>query len=361
MTLPSNNNIIDSCHPSPNLQSHSPSEATDQRMDLIKDRALATIREQFPLSSLFKTKLKIDLGACIKDQILFCRIADLLRPLLDLQQVDIVAVKEVFAKSAILSEIKELFKDPEPFLPLLYAGCVDALLKKTPPNGLNAAIEGRIFTIKNALIAQHTPEAISKNQAAYQVTKQSHTDIKKEGSDFICSVLTFYLHRQEAEKAKTFREVLTSNAEQLIPFVKKITRLYLHEFKKYCPDNPLTFRNPTGYNFHGNSAATIMEVCLSAIGYETRLMERCDLEPRVTLSVAHTIVQVCGPKGTKYIVDPSYLQFHKDVCSEESSLPKLPVLILGESESETYVEKELMSRWKLNLELVEKEDQEADG
>lgn len=139
-------------------------------------------------------------------------------------------------------------------------------------------------------------------------------------------------------------------SEQLIPFVQQVTRDYLRENGKICPDNPLTFRNPTGYNHHGLTAATIMEVCLKAMGYTTKLMGRSDLEPKVTLATAHNVVMVIAENGVRYLVDPSYIQFHKDICIDSSLLPTNPILILAEGAEEAYIERTIISQWKDNQE-----------
>lgn len=122
------------------------------------------------------------------------------------------------------------------------------------------------------------------------------------------------------------------------------------------PPEPLTFRNPTGYNYQGFVAAIVMEVCLNALGCKTRVMRRCDLEPRVTLATTHSIVEVTSPDDLRYIIDPCYLQFHKDIGVEEKLLPTATVLVLEENEVDDYIEKNIMMHWKANAQRFSKSD-----
>ena len=94
-----------------------------------------------------------------------------------------------------------------------------------------------------------------------------------------------------------------------------------------------------------------MEACLNAFGYNTRLMMRTDLESRVTAAVVHSIVEVTAQDGVKYIVDPSYIQFYKDISHENAPLPQAPLLVLRQTEVDGYIEKNLMTRWKATIQL----------
>jgi hypothetical protein len=241
------------------------------------------------------------------------------------------------------TEFLNPFKETPHYLKLLNDACVDVLKNPNPPNHLKSAIERRIYTLKNSLIAQHDPEKITKSQAKEV--------IQEEGKQFIRETLALYLSMIQATKSLPLSEELISVTKQLTPFVRKVTKMYIEENEYTCPEDPLTFRNPTGYNYHGYIAATVMEACLNALGYNSQFLAREDLEPKVTLAVTHALVKVTDPKGNNFLVDPTYIQFHKDVCLNESDLPSNPVLVLSESETDGYVEK-LMNHWKRNLELV---------
>lgn len=324
----------------------------------IRDEVLNAIRNHMPIETLFTPELMIDLGLFIKDQMLFYRIAQFLAPLFELDQVTIDIIVKHFEGSETLAEIKGMFKeDPTHYLNLFYETCSDHLNKKPFSTNLRLAIEGRIFTLKNSLIAQHSPEKIKKSQS--DLFKQEISSIKKEGVSFIRECLSLYLLPLKSTKNSSFKDQLTANAEQLIPFVQKITAMFLKENGKSCPGNPLTFRNFKGHNNHGLTAATVMESCLNVLGYATQILGRCDLEPKVTLSTAHNIVKVTAPDQKKYLVDPSYIQFLKDVYIEDSLLPTASVLILEENDVDKYIEKHVISHWIKNFNLVKNNVSEA--
>ena len=235
-----------------------------------------------------------------------------------------------------------------------YGACADVLNEKEFTTHLKPALEGRLYTLKNALIAQNSPEIIKKSRALTPNSSQELATIKEEGASYIRESLRLHLHAIKAKECVVpFRELLVSTATQAIPFVQRITQSYLRENGKECPDNPLTFRNPTGYNHHGLVAASVMEACLNVFGYQTRLMARCDLDPRITLATMHRIVEVTAPEGMKYIVDPCCIQFHKDISPDETSLPTNPVLVLSQTEVEGYIETNLMTRWKEGVRRLE--------
>src|SRR5205085_112838 len=106
-------------------------------------------------------------------------------------------------------------------------------------------------------------------------------------------------------------------------------------------------------------AACVMDAALQAVGYRTRLLGRCDLDPKATLPSAHSIVEVTGSDGMKYIVDPAYLQFFQDVYMTDEALPTDPVLVLEEDEVADFVEKSIMARWTQTFKLVEKNNQKV--
>ena len=93
-----------------------------------------------------------------------------------------------------------------------------------------------------------------------------------------------------------------------------------------------------------------MECCLRALGFHTCLMKRVDLEPSVTLATSHSLVRVisCDSDKSNYVVDPAYVQFHRELCLDDASAPQDPVLILHENEVDGYIERTLMPEWKRN-------------
>ena len=335
------------------LTLHDTPREADCKIAKLKARVLETIRNHFPITTLFTPELKIDLGVFINDQMLFRKIAEFLAALPQTGPVDKDSIARHFEKSGLLVEIKALFKeDPTPYLASLYEACADVLNKKLfSEELLKSAIEGRIFTLKNALVAQHSPNTIARTQAQCKIVLQKVETIKEGGQYFIRECISIYALKEPLKP--TFKQGLTSTAEQLIPFVQNSTKIYLREHGKDCPDTPLSFRNPSGYNHHGLTSATIMESCLHVLGYKTRVMVRSDLDPKVTLATAHSIVEVTATDASRYVVDPTYIQFHKDVC-EEALLPTAPVLVLREDEVDTHIEEKLMVHFVQNAELVKK-------
>ena len=345
-------NVLGSSQPC--LPQNTIAEERHFRITQIKDKVLETIRDRMPISTLFQPEIKINLDTFINNQVLIQKIATHLAPLTDKGRVDSQTIAKHLEESNLFSEIKQ-FCETGSKLTLLYEACADVINKETFSHELQPAIEGRIFTLKNAFIAQQTPQEIRKSQIANKLSPHNLKQIQEEGKVFIRESLRIHLQALNQTETSSFKEHLTSTAEQLVPFVQKMTRNYLRENGKDCPDNPLTFRNPIGYNHHGLTAATIMEACLNVLGYETRIMGRMDLEPKVTLATAHNIVEVTAPDGTRYVIDPSYIQFHKDICSDDALLPKTPVLVLQESEVDTYIEDHLMNQWKAHAEMFKKD------
>jgi hypothetical protein len=258
----------------------------------IRDRVLQTIRNAMPITTLFNLKLKINLDLFVKDQMFIYKIARFIAVFPKVGVIDDKAMEKYFENSEIIAEIKTLSKEPAPYLAFFYEACADVLNQKPESLQMTAALEGRIFTLKNALIAQQEPERIHKSQQEKKIAPQSLAQIKNEGAHFIRHSLSLHLKKLESS---SFQDSLFCTAKQLIFFVQNITSLYLKEKGHPCQqDDPLTYRNPSGYNFHGFVAALVMETCLNALGYKTRLMGRVDLEPRVTLATRHSVVEVTG-------------------------------------------------------------------
>lgn len=326
----------------------------DRRVETVRDRVLQTIRTCMPVADLFRPELRLDLNVFVNDQILFHNIAKFLSQE-DLKPEEIAARLE---GTELLAQLKGLLKDKsEMVLPLLIEAFTDVLTGKPIEDRMRDAVSGRVFTMKNALMAQLKPEALQQSQTQNGLRKQKLEDIQAEGAAFIRQCLAMHLKMIRGRAGGDFKDELTSVARQLIPFVRQVTKQYLYENRKWgeCPEEPLVCRNPNGYNRHGLVAATVMEAALQALGFNTRLMGRSDLDPRATLATAHNIVEVTGPDGRKYIVDAAYLQFHKDVCVSDDLLPKEPVLVLDEREVGDYVDRTLMPHWRKTYELLNRE------
>ncbi len=316
----------------------------------IDQKVLRIVRQHMPITTLFNPNLKMDLNLFLKNQQLLCEIAAFLSPLLAKRgEIDNQLVQDHFKDSPLLTKIQALYTNPIPYLTSFYQICANALNETPFEDKTILALEGRIFTLKNVLIAQLKPQLIQQSQQKTGIPQQSPRSIQEEGLGFLRECLHLYLNQDATANARPFQEELTATAEQLVPFVENITKSYLIEHGKMPIEHPehlLTYRNPTGHNYHGMVAATVMEVCLNLLGYSTKLMGRSDLEPKVTLATAHNVIMVVGPDGEKYVVDPSYKQFHQDVCRDLNDVPRSQVLVLKESEVAIYVERWLMHIWK---------------
>lgn len=329
----------------------------DKKNEKIKDLVLEIIRTQMPISSLFSPELKIDLSHFLNDQLLLHKIAIVLKLLLDQPNVDIHNIEEILHSHDLLKDITGSFKnDPTPYLQSLYTACLSALKLNSDKEDLSFSIQSRIFTLKNSLIAQVSPEAIRKKLKDSGLPIKTSNQIQFEGFNFIRESLKIHLMAIKNRETLPFNDQLNRNASQLLEFTRKITTTYLREHDQTCPDDPLTFRDPTGYNRHGHVAAVVLGTALEALGYQSQIMSRCDLEPKVNLAIAHTIIKILSPSQQCYLVDPSYLQFYKDVYLDWEQLPQNPVLVLEATEVDIYIEKNIMSEWRKNRDLLELRD-----
>lgn len=340
-------NKIQGIHPSsssfPPLPKSSPS-GLEGKTDQARAQALCTIRANMPITTLFTPELKLNLGTFIQDQMLFQQIAAFLSSLVSPTTTE--AVARHFSGSSLLSEIQALFTEgSDKHMPHFYEACADVLNQKENIDRIRASIQGRIFTLKNALLAQLHPSKIIISQKQHNLPQQEASNIVEEGASFLRESLRIHLDALKRSPAG-FKEQLTASAEQLIPFVARITRNYLEERNIKIPDNNvLEMRHPQGLNYNGITAAAVMECCLNALGYDTQLVERHDLDPRITQAISHSVVVVKGPDESLYVVDPCYMQFHKDVCLYDSALPTKQVLVLKEDEVSKYVEDYLVKPW----------------
>jgi hypothetical protein len=305
-----------------------------------------------PLTTLFTPERNMDLGLLIKDQIFMRQISEFLLPLAGTESIKQEAIVQRFKGSELIKEIRGLFKkNPEAYLSYFYGACLAVLTHQPSPNLLDQSLQGRIFTLRNALIAQTEPEMVRGNQSQNNIPQQTISMIQEEGASFIREVLRYHLEALSAKESVPFRGQLEATTSQLIPFVRDVTKRFLLENGRAYPDDPLTFRDPTGNNYQGRAAATIMGACLQALGFKARVMYRGDLDPLVTLATLHSIVEVTSPDNQRYVVDPCYKQFYKDILLDDTSLPTSPVLVLPEGEMDAYVERNLMSEWKKTREL----------
>ncbi len=311
----------------------------------VVERVKAMVRNFMPLPSLFNPALKIDLSVFFKDQQLFFSLAELLRPFFGKRDLTLEEVQAVLEGDEILAGLKK------EYFPALCESCFTVLSGRPHEEKLVSAIDGRIFTLKNALIGQVEPELIRASQVKQRVRVQSIEQIRSAGKAFIEKILYLYLVPPAIDSAdpEFFKSSLQEVAEKLFPFVQNITQIYLESHRIEMPDRGLSGRYLTGYNFHGRTAAIIMEVCLKVLGYEAQSLVRYDLEPKVTLATVHTIVRVLGLDGKTYVVDPCYVQFLRDACNREEVRP---VLVLEKGDIEGYIEKNLMRAWRSSRELT---------
>ena len=340
--------------------------ATELAVENVRSRVLGVIRRAMPIETLFDPRLKLDLSLFVKDQMFMARVAGFLVPLAEKASAGPVDPDEVashFAGSEFLAEVASLsIKNltGEACLAFFYEACVDVLNKAKATTLMKEALSGRIYTFKNALIAQSNPGMIRTSQERQKSIVQDMELIRQEGRCFLREVLSMYLkaHLELGEGASFFEE-LRASATALIPFVRLVTQSYLRECSIPCGEDPLRYRDMGGYNRHGMVASTVMEACLKGLGYSTQLLGRSDLEPRATLATTHSIVLVQGDDDLKYIVDPAYAQFHMDFCLEDSQVPLDPVLVLESSSTVDYIESTIMTHWDHTFKELQKGDPEV--
>jgi hypothetical protein len=332
------------------------------RVDHVITQVMRTIRNRMPLDILFTPELKLDLGVFIKDQALMFRLAQFLATF----KLEVgsgaafsgAGVTASFEGSELLNELKTILGTDAPaYLPLFYEACVDVLNGAVTTTFMDASLQGRIYTLKNALIAQVAPEKIQKSQAQQKIAIQDVKKIVAEGSAFLRESLGLYLGIiLTGGRPLAFKDELHRTTQLLLPFVTQATSRYLAESMKPVPKDVLTFRDPLGYNRHGMLVATLIQVCLKALGYEAKLMVRLDLEPKVTLATSHAIVMVVSEEGNRYMIDGAYRQFHQDICIESAMLPTDPVLVLAEEEVEGYIDATVMTHWRSTFSLYKAND-----
>ncbi len=327
-------------------------------IERIRRMALQVIRAHMPITTLFTPQLQINLKLFVQNQIFIQKMAAFLLQLPGEEALDKEMLKKHFESSPLFAEFKTLFTNSDLYLDNFLQDSIEALQNKNQIIPLIPALKRRVFTIKNAITAEICPDNMATSLKKNGLPIPSLEALKETGHNFIQESLRLHLQAQARDFDRDFKETLILVARQLLPFVEEITKSYLKENNlKYPAKDLLEFRNSTGYNHHGLVAAMILEACLGALGYETRIMQRSDLEPKVTLATAHCLAVVIGPEGERYIVDPTYMQFHKDIC-DEKNIPKDPLLVLKEEEVEEYVEHRLMSYWRAVFCRVERDDPE---
>lgn len=309
------------------------------------ERVQTVVRRHMPIAPLFTPNLKIDLGLFMDDQKLLMEIATRLKPLIGQEDITEEKVLSVLKENGLDKSTLEKFKsDQDRYLSLFCQNCVEALTSLGVSLDITKAIEGRIFTLKNALIGLQRPQDIRGSQKKYAVPPQSPEEIQTNSRNFITQCLRVYLIEQQAPA--TFSDELTKAANGLIPFLTILTRTYLQENNKECPPDPLRFRNLKGLNHHGLTAATLLEIGLKALGFDAALHFRVDLEPRVTQAPGQAFVLVTAPDGKRYIVDPTATQFHEDLLPGKGEKLPSPILVLPEDQREAYLENEFMRKWR---------------
>ena len=329
---------------------------SDVKTSKVRDKIFPVIRNSFPIETLFDPKLKINLKLFLDDQFFFYRLAKVLSSIDG--EINIESIRQHLEGHELLSLLKAKFKDPDLYLPYFFEACVRALRDEPhETKSLEEALRGRVFSLRNALVAQCQPNALQRSQKSCGLRSQDLDSIKEEGAVFICESLRLYMSLFRNEAEGSFEESLKNVTTKLAPFTRSITESYLKENGRDYRQDLLLFRNPSGYNSHGLTAAFIMEACLRVLGYQARVLMRSDLDPKVTLATAHSVVEVIGPEGDKYVVDPCYRQFYKDICLDNEALPEDPVLVLREDQVSGYVESKLMSRWRNHRDALQQGDQ----
>jgi hypothetical protein len=326
--------------------------------DPLRDRVLELVRDKLPLEMIFNPSLHLDLRTFLQDQVL---IHKLVSHFFASEHPQALSVHELILHFEALAEFNQFFSsfknDPEAYKALFCQSCQEMVKSDAKlPHSLESVLQGRIFTLKNALVAMRMPEAILESLKKKKLPLLSTEVIKAYGATYIKSLL--HLHFEHLKRAVNpdFRQTLNHVCRQLMPFVNAVTSLYLKESGKGEISAISQFRNPTGYNYHGHTGACVMEACLRALGYETFLIARCDLNPRVTLATAHSLVAIEDPKGGRYLVDVAYGQFLEDVYLDPMIGPKLPVLVLEVGEVEAFVDEVLMKPWQTSFKLISSDD-----
>ncbi len=328
---------------STHFEPHILTSAPLRTLSRTEELAYAVLREEMPLRTLFRPELKLSIAKFVKDQLLLQKIAEYISKGRGQFENTKEGLRNYFREFPLLNEIVQ-GPQQEEFLDLFFTSCSEALDDSIPSETLDSAIRGRVFTIKNALVAQKNPQLIQSGQAASK--KQTLDQIREEGKTFIRNALRLHLNIQTREAFSSFKAVLLQTAERLIPFIRQVTIAYLEENGKERDGDILAWRNPRGANQHGMVAAALMEGCLLSLGYNTELYVRSDLEPSITLAIEHSVVFVRGDDGGYYLVDCAYQQFHKDVTLSDDDIPKEPVLVLESHEIDEYIDTRLLPFWK---------------
>lgn len=331
----------------------------DDKMIAIRDRVFQIIQVAMPIEILFNPDLKINLAQFVKDQFLIHRISQLIEPSIKDESIDLEKLEELFKETSIKAEIEQLFKSNHPaYLRLVYEACLDVLRNRSFDPCLESALNSRIFTLKNAILAIANPEKIAKNLTKQDISQEAAILIKKNGFNFIREMI--HTHLKTLQKAlPSFQETLLKNAHQLLPFVQRVTITYLRENNQECPEDFWAWRNRKGLNFHALIATPFMGFCLNALNYNTESLFRWDLEPKAFITESHSILKVTDSDSNSYVVDPTYRQFHGEVALTAQDLPEESILVLSVEKIREYVEQTIMPKWERNLRLVADGDQET--
>ena len=338
------------------VPSEAPREAQGIESDkILNERVLRTVRRSMPIDLLFLPRYSLNLAVFLEDQNFLLRVAKHLEKYMEKDE----ALSQVTLHSPEIDRwVTEKFtSDQELYLTTFYELCMEAL--KNPHELLDTreAIAGRIYTVKNALISQLKPECLQRSQKANAIQVQDRNVIEHSGRAYILASLRAYLANGVEKKEKSFDLELKETIESMKPLLKMATHTYLCEKGIEVPENPLIYKDPTGNNFNGRVNATFLEVLLKLLGYDCALLERSDLEPRVTLSTAHAVVLVRGADGNEYIVDPTHTQFSEDLVVGGGRSLQNEVLVLRKDLLEDYIETEFMIHWRRLRSSVQSHDE----
>lgn len=290
------------------------------------------VRQYMPIGPLASATISKELPRFYKDQELLHRVAQLINELPKESIKEKIALHESNA-------VKDLFSsDKDTYLSHFLTHCSEAHGDTyTCPKRLEEAVQSRIFTIKNALIAQQKPELILNKLKELQIKSKSKKTIQDLGKDFVKMALSCHFLYLRADQRPNFQENLQSTVNSLF----HSNRIYA---KKIVPDSlpPSDDKN----DMYHSAVATGMCFCLHGFGYKAEILTRENLEVETVRTRVYSLVLVEDlKKKKKFIVDPSYLRII-EAAEPEPVKRKNLVLVLPIEKINTYVKENLTEPWE---------------
>ena len=319
----------------------------DDKQQLTK-YALKIIRSTLPLGTVFQLKYKIDLHLLTESQEFFLKTASFFIKYFDQglsSKPDLN--KQLLLSDSAFSRLFDVFKDldisKDEFITLCMQS-MDTDASEDNSSLLLRALQLRIFSFKNAVIAIKEPKKIAMSLEKNKLRVPDDEIIRQAGIQFIkISLFNCFQALLSGVQPESCQEELEMVAKALLPFVLEVASSYLTEKKYAHPENIFTFRNPTGYNSHGITACVVMEGALKSLGFNTRNLSRMDLDPRLN-ETAHAITLV-EMGHDKFIVDTNYIPSIKNIrlCSNKTPLPVSTLLVLNAKKVDAFA-----GGWTLN-------------